>query len=53
MWATVIVSLGWRFGDDVAEVVDTVGVGISLAVVAAIAIWWWVRRKRQGRVRTG
>jgi membrane-associated protein len=51
MWSTVIVSLGWRFGDDMAEVVDKVGVGISLVVVAAIAIWW-LRRRRQGRVNT-
>lgn len=44
-WASVVVLLGWGFGERVASVVDRVGLGLSAVVVAGlVATWWWRRR---------
>jgi membrane protein DedA with SNARE-associated domain len=44
-WASVVVLLGWGFGERVASVVDRVGLGLSAVVVLAlIGAWWWRRR---------
>lgn len=38
LWVTAMIWLGAAFGDDIANVVDRIGTGISLVVVAAIAL---------------
>ena len=44
-WASVVVLLGWGFGERVASVVDRVGLGLSaVVVVGLVATWWWRRR---------
>ena len=44
-WASVVVLLGWGFGERVASVVDRVGLGLStVVVVGLVAAWWWRRR---------
>ena len=45
LWVTAMVWLGALLGDDVARVVDRVGTGISLAVVAIIALVVLLRTK--------
>ena len=51
LWVTAMVWLGALLGDDVARVVDRVGTGISLVVVATIGLVVLVRAKgiRPGR----
>jgi membrane-associated protein len=48
LWSTAIVSLGWYVGDDVAGVVDRVGLVVSTVVVACIVAIVVVRRRRPG-----
>jgi membrane-associated protein len=49
LWSTAVVSLGWFLGDDVAAVVDRIGLGISVLVVALIVVVVLVRRRAGGR----
>ncbi len=46
-WASAVVLLGWWLGEPIASAVDRIGTAVSVAVVAAIAGFWWVRRRRR------
>ena len=50
-WSAVVASLGFAFGDDVVELVDRVGLGVSLVAVAVVvgAVWYARRRRQAGR----
>jgi membrane-associated protein len=45
-WVTTVVVLGWVLGEAVAGTVDRVGVWVSAVVVAGLAAWWLLRRRR-------
>ena len=46
VWATTVVVLGVVWGDDIADVVDHVGLVISVVFVTGIvATLWWQRRR--------
>jgi undecaprenyl-diphosphatase len=45
-WAAAVASVGFVWGDDAAELVDRVGLAVSLAVVAAIVLIAWLLRRR-------
>ena len=48
-WSATMSSAGFHFGDDIAEVVDRVGIGMSAAVVAGLVVAVVaVRRRRAG-----
>ena len=47
VWASLTVSLGWFFGEDIAAFVDRGGWVVSVVVLAAVAAWWWRRRRRR------
>lgn len=49
-WVSVIASLGWVFGDDVASLVDRVGGWISIVVLAVLAAIWFLHRRRKATV---
>ena len=50
VWASITVSLGWFFGEDIASFVDRGGWVVSIVVVAALIGWWlWRRRHRRDR----
>ena len=46
-WSTAVVTVGFVWGDDIAEVVDRIGLGISAAAIIAIviAVLLWRRRR--------
>ena len=45
-WAGIAVSLGYHFGDEIARLVDRVGLVVSVVAAAALLAWWLVRRRR-------
>lgn len=45
-WVSVVASLGWVFGDDVASLVDRIGGWVSAAAVAVLAAIWFLRRRK-------
>lgn len=48
-WVTTVLVLGWTLGEAVAGTVDRVGGWISAVVVAGLAAWLLVRRRRRHR----
>ena len=46
-WSAAVASVGYVYGDDIAEVIDRIGSGIFLTVLALIA--WTVLRHRGSR----
>ena len=46
-WSAVVATLGFVLGDDIASVVDRLGLVVSLAAVTVIAVTWAVRRHRR------
>ena len=46
LWSTAIGTVGYVWGDDIADPVDRVGVGVSVAAVLAIAAIVVVARRR-------
>lgn len=48
VWAGLAVTLGYHFGDEIARLVDRVGLAIS-AVAAAALLGWWLWRRRRSR----
>jgi membrane-associated protein len=46
LWTSAVVSAGFYFGDDIAGVVDRIGLGVSLVVVALLVALFAVRRRR-------
>lgn len=52
-WATVVAGIGFVWGDDAADLVDRVGLGVSLAaVVALVLVVWSVRRRSAAKADT-
>jgi undecaprenyl-diphosphatase len=45
-WTATIVTAGFVFGDDVADVVDRSGRVLSALALVALVAWWWTRRHR-------
>lgn len=45
-WTATIVTAGFVFGDDIADVVDRSGRVVSGLVLAGLVVWWWARRRR-------
>jgi membrane-associated protein len=45
-WATTVVSLGYVFGRHIGSAVERVGLAISVVVVGALVVRWYVRRQR-------
>jgi len=45
--SAVVATLGFVLGDDIASVVDRLGLVVSLAAVTVIAVTWAVRRHRR------
>lgn len=45
-WATAVVCVGYAWGDDVADAVDRIGLGVSVAAVVVIVVAVWVVRRR-------
>lgn len=46
-WSATIASIGFVWGDDVAGVIDRVGIGLSAAAVLAVVLFFVVRRRRK------
>ena len=46
-WSATMASIGFVWGDDIAEFVDRIGIGVSVAVIAAIVLVVVVRRRRR------
>lgn len=46
-WVGLVITLGHQFGDDIASVVDRVGVVVSVVVVIAIVAAWRFRVARR------
>jgi membrane protein DedA with SNARE-associated domain len=54
LWVTATTTAGYLFGSSVADLVDRIGLGVSLVVVGAVVVFllvrWWRRRgAEQGR----
>lgn len=50
-WCTAVATIGFVWGDDIADVVDRVGIGVSIAAIAGIvlvALIWRRRRTTEG-----
>lgn len=52
VWATVIASIGYLWGDDIADTVDRVGLGVSAAAVIAVVAAFVIARKGQAAVQS-
>ncbi len=48
-WSAAITTIGFVWGDDIADVVDRVGLGISLIVVATIVVALVVARRSRSK----
>lgn len=48
VWASLTVSLGYVFGDEIASFVDRGGWVLSVVIVLGMGAWW-LRRRRRGR----
>jgi membrane-associated protein len=46
-WSVTIASIGFVWGDDIAGVIDRVGIGLSAAAVLAFVLFFVVRRRRK------
>jgi undecaprenyl-diphosphatase len=46
-WSATMAGLGYVFGDDIADVIDRVGLLVSAAaIVVIVAVIWWGKRRR-------
>jgi membrane-associated protein len=48
-WSATIVTLGYTFGHEVADLVDRFGLVISAVAVSGLLLWWGVRKLRSRR----
>jgi membrane protein DedA with SNARE-associated domain len=46
-WSVTIASIGFVWGDDIAGLIDRVGIGVSVTAVAALLLIFVVRRRRR------
>lgn len=47
-WSVVLASVGYAWGDDIATVIDRIGVAVSVVAVGGIGAWlWWRHRHRR------
>jgi membrane-associated protein len=46
LWTSLVVSVGFYFGDDIADVVDRIGLTVSLVVVALLLVLFALHRRR-------
>ena len=47
LWATAVATVGFMWGDDIAQFVDQIGLAISIVAVLVIAALVWRARRRQ------
>ena len=52
-WSSVVVSLGWFVGEQIADTVDRAGWWLSVAVLALAGGWYLWHRHRRGRATSG
>lgn len=46
-WCTAVVTIGYVFGEEIAELVDRVGLAVSGVVITLLIGWWlWKRYRR-------
>jgi membrane protein DedA with SNARE-associated domain len=45
-WSAVVATAGYVLGDDIAAVVDRIGLAVSLGVLAVLAMVWLLHRRR-------
>jgi membrane protein DedA with SNARE-associated domain len=48
-WCSAVVLLGFVWGDDIADVIDRVGLALSATVVVAIVVIVWMSRRRRAQ----
>lgn len=46
-WVTAVLTTGYLAGEAVADLVDRVSLGLSIVVVTAIAVVWFLRRRSE------
>jgi membrane-associated protein len=51
LWTSLVVSVGFYFGDGIADVVDRIGLTVSLVIVVLLLALILVRRRVKGRRR--
>jgi membrane-associated protein len=51
LWTSLVVSVGFYFGDDIADVVDRIGLTVSLVIVVLLLALIVVRRRVNARAR--
>jgi membrane protein DedA with SNARE-associated domain len=51
LWTSLVVSVGFYFGDDIADVVDLIGLTVSLIIVVLLLAFIVVRRRVKARAR--
>jgi membrane protein DedA with SNARE-associated domain len=50
VWCTVMITIGYVFGEGIVRVIDRAGVAISITVIAALVGYWlWRRHRRRTR----
>ncbi len=47
-WAAVVTSVGFVWGDDAADIVDRIGLAISVGAVVVLVVVAWLLRRRAG-----
>jgi len=48
-WTALVLSAGYFFGRNVESVVGDVGLVVAASIIAAVGLWWLVRRRRRAR----
>jgi membrane-associated protein len=51
LWTSLVVSVGFYFGDGIAEVVDRIGLTVSLVIVVLVVALIVLRRRVNARAR--
>jgi membrane protein DedA with SNARE-associated domain len=50
LWATITITVGYTFGDDIARAFDRGWWTVSLVILAVLALVFYVRRRKRTRV---
>jgi membrane-associated protein len=46
LWTALVITVGFYFGDDIADVIDRIGLTVSIVVVAVLLVLLALRRRR-------
>jgi membrane protein DedA with SNARE-associated domain len=52
LWCTTVVTIGYVWGEEIADVIDRAGLAISITVVTALVAWWLWKRHRRAHATT-